>query len=146
MDSCELVPESGIRCGGVEIFFGKQRKDLRESLGWKPSGEGMWDDEDEYLLDDGREWLRLRFVDEKLCDIEFLAGSLRYQDIELHATVRRELEHQLENLGYSCKPTRWLAQGKDCAELHINIASRDDVGDHGDEIEWIITSRDFHTE
>jgi hypothetical protein len=146
MDNCELVPGSGIRTAGGDIFFGMQRKVLRERLGWKPTADTMWDDEDEYPLADGGEWLRLRFVDSKLCDIEVLGGHLQYRQIELMATRWKILEPQLAEYEYEFVDTEWLGEGKDCLDLQINIATHEDVGGDGDGIEWVIMSTDFQVE
>ncbi len=146
MDSCELVPGKGIRCGDAEIYFGMARKALREMLGWKPTAETLWDDEDEYMQADGEDWLRLRFLDGKLCDIEVLGGGLQHEGLELKSTSWSALEPALETLGHSLRKTQWLGEGKDCVALHVNIATHDDVGGDGDGIEWVITSSDFHNE
>ncbi|TCV92349.1 hypothetical protein EC912_10755 [Luteibacter rhizovicinus] len=146
MDNWELVPGRGIRRGDTTIFFGTQRKALHESLGGKPEGDSLWDDEDEYSLPNGDEWLRLRFMDGKLCDIEVLGGSLHHEGVELIDTTWPELEAALKNTGRQFEATQWLSEGHDCIDLQIVVASRQDIGEDGDGIAWLITSSDFKVE
>lgn len=145
MESCELVPGRGIRRGDTDIFFGTPRKKLREALGWKPAGDNMWEDEDEYPAN-GNDWLRLRFLDDALCDIEVLGGHLVHDGIELMATDIATLRAALKKQGMALEKTEWLAEGHDCVDLQIVVASKEDVGDVGDDMEWVITSRDFKVE
>lgn len=146
MEHCELVPGRGIRRDTTDIFFGMPRKKLRDALGWKAGGENMWDDEDEYSTPDGNDWLRLRFLDDKLCDIEVMGGNLVHEGIELVATTLPELRVALKKTGMALEKTQWLSEGHDCVDLQIVVASREDAGDVGDEIEWVITSSDFRVE
>ena len=148
MEQCELVPGRGIRHDTIEIFFGMPRAKLRQALGYQEprSGDSMWDDEDEYADRNGDEWLRLRFLDDKLCDIEFLGGHLVHEGIELFATDLESLRLALKRGGMALEKTEWLSEGHDCVDLQIVVASRDDAGDAGDEIAWVITSSDFRVE
>lgn len=146
MEHCELVPGRGIRRGDTDIFFGMPRKKLRDALGWKSGGENMWDDEDEYTDSAGTDWLRLRFLDDKLCDIEVIGGKLTHEGIELLATDMPALRAALKQSGMALEKTEWLSEGHDCVDLQIVVASREDVGDVGEEIEWVITSSDFRVE
>jgi hypothetical protein len=146
MEHCELVPGRGIRRGDTDIFFGMPRKKLRDTLGWKAGGENMWDDEDEYSDASGNDWLLLRFLDEKLCDIQILGGQLAHEGIELFATDIPALRAALKKGGMALEKTEWLSEGHDCVDLQIVVASREDAGDVGDEIEWVITSNDFRVE
>lgn len=147
MQQCELVPGRGIRLGNTDIFFGARRAALRQVLGYSaPQGDAMWDDEDEYTDASGADWLRLRFMDDKLCDIEVLGGSLVHQQVELKNTDIRTLTEQLHGLGMELEPTEWLAEGRDCIDLQIVVATRDDIGEVGDEVEWVTTSSDFRVE
>lgn len=148
MEQCELVPGRGIRCGKTEIFFGMPRARLRQELNHKApnAGESMWDDEDEYTGGDGAEWLRLRFLDDKLCDIEVLGGKLAHEGIELLDTDMPALRNALKASGMALEKTEWLTEGHDCIDLQIVVASREDTGDAGEEIAWVITSSDFRVE
>jgi len=145
MNHCELIPGRGIRHGDTEIFFRKSRSDMRKALG-KPT-ESLWDDEDEYEAH-GDEWLRLRYLDEKLCDIEVLGGSLVHDGIELKHTDFRKVRDALHNAGIKIDDeTEWLSEGRDCIDLQIVIATADDIGEPGgDRIAWVITSADFKVE
>jgi hypothetical protein len=145
--SWELIPRQGICQDEVEIFFGMARSTLRSAL--RPRFAALNShmiDEDDFETTDGGTLIRLRFVDDKLQDIEFLHGSLRYSGIELHDnTTRNEIEEQLGKLGLSFPDSTFLDEGKECSELGINIATREEVGgDKGDDrIEWVITSINF---
>jgi len=146
MEHCELIPGRGIRRGDTDIFFGAPRRKIRDALGWTSSGDSMWDDEDEYSTAAGDDWLRLRFLDEKLCDIEILGGRLTHEGIELFATDMPTLRSALKKTGMALEKTEWLSEGHDCVDLQVVVASKDDVGDVGPEIEWVITSSDFRVE
>jgi hypothetical protein len=146
MEHCELVPGRGIRRDTTDIFFGMPRKKLRDALGWKAGGENMWDDEDEYNTAAGDDWIRLRFLDDKLCDIEVMGGNLVHEGIELVATSLPELRAALKKAGMALEKTQWLSEGHDCVDLQIVVASKEDTGDVGEEIEWVITSSDFRVE
>lgn len=146
MEHCELIPGRGIRRGDTDIFFGMTRKKLRDALGWKSGGDNIWDDEDEYSDAEGSDWVRLRFLDDKLCDIEVMGGKLTHEGIDLLPTSMPALRAALKKGGMALEKTEWLSEGHDCVDLQIVVASKDDVGDAGDEIEWVITSSDFRVE
>jgi hypothetical protein len=146
MEHCELVPGRGIRRGDTDIFFGMPRKKIRDALGWKAPSENIWDDEDEYTDASGNEWLRLRFLDDKLCDVEVLHARLSHEGIELRDTTMPALRAALKQGGMALEKTEWLSEGHDCVDLQIVVASKEDTGDVGEEIEWVITSCDFHVE
>lgn len=146
MEHCELIPGRGIRRGDTDIFFGMTRKKLRDALGWKSGGDNIWDDEDEYSDTEGNDWVRLRFLDDKLCDIEVMGGKLTHEGIELLPTSMPALRAALKKGGMALEKTEWLSEGHDCVDLQIVVASKDDVGDAGEEIEWVITSSDFRVE
>ncbi|WP_036116491.1 MULTISPECIES: hypothetical protein [Luteibacter] len=146
MEHCELIPGRGIRRGDTDIFFGMTRKKLRDALGWKSGGDNIWDDEDEYSDAEGNDWVRLRFLDDKLCDIEVMGGQLTHEGIDLLPTSMPALRAALKKGGMALEKTEWLSEGHDCVDLQIVVASKDDIGDAGDEIEWVITSSDFRVE
>ncbi|KAF1007141.1 MAG: hypothetical protein GAK28_02112 [Luteibacter sp.] len=146
MEHCELIPGRGIRRGDTDIFFGMRRKALRDALGYKPASENMWDDEDEYADSHGNDWLLLRFLDDKLCDIEVRGGRLGHEGIELKDTNVHALKAALKKTGMDLEKTQWLSEGRDCVDLQVVVASQEDAGDVGDEIEWVIASSDFKVE
>jgi len=153
MEQCELIPGRGIRRGDTDIFFGMRRKALRDALGYKQAGDGMWDDEDEYADGDGHEWLLLRFLDDKLCDIEVRGGELSHDGIELKHTDMPRLHDDLERKGMALEKTEWLSEGHDCVDLQIVVASNRDIEEfddndrsNDDKIAWVITSSDFKVE
>jgi hypothetical protein len=62
----------------------------------------------------------------------------------LHAdTTLEEVRHFFGARGMTLRPTEWLGDGWDCVELHLNVASHEDVGGAGDEMEWVILSSLF---
>ena len=63
--------------------------------------------------------------------------------IELVATSLPELRAALKKAGMALEKTQWLSEGHDCVDLQIVVASKEDTGDVGEEIEWVITSADF---
>src|SRR5262245_13883925 len=128
--SWELIPGQGIRQDEAEIYFGMDRSALRSALGprFAPPISHMTD-EDDFETTDGRTLIRLRFDGDKLQDIEFLNGKLRYRGIELrNNTTRNEVEEQLARLGLGFQDSMFLDEGMECSELGINIATREDVG------------------
>lgn len=150
MEHCELIPGRGIRRGDTDIFFGMRRKSLRDALGHTPGADGMWEDEDEYADGAGDDWLLLRFLDDKLCDIEVRGGSLSHEGVELKDTVMPRLRADLDRKGMALEDTEWLSEGHDCVDLQVVVASEKDIEDFsddiGDRIAWVITSSDFKVE
>jgi hypothetical protein len=144
----ELIPKQGIRQDEVEIYFGMPRSTLRTSLRQRfGEPDSHMADEDDYESPDGATLIRLRFDGDKLQDIEFLRGSLRYRDIELYDNTRwSEVEERLGRSGLRFHESEFLGEGMECSELGINIATRAQVGgEKGDDrIEWIITSINFY--
>jgi hypothetical protein len=143
----ELVPKRGIRQNETEIFFGMTRSTLRAALRQR-FGEpaSHMSDEDDFESPDGGTLIRLRFDGDKLLDIEFLHGALRYRDVELcDNTTWNEIEDRLGGFGLSFHDSMFLDEGMECSELGINVATREQVGgDRGDDrIEWVITSTNF---
>lgn len=103
-------------------------------------------DEDDFVSRDGSTLIRVRYQDEAVWDIEFLSGILRYDDEDLHdQTTLDDVRQFLESKALALRPTEWLGEGWDCVPLGFNIASHEDVGGDGDEIEWVILSRAFQT-
>jgi len=140
----ELIPKRGIRHNETEIFFGMTRSTLRAELQQR-FGEpaSHMSDEDDFETPDGATLIRLRFDGDKLQDIEFLHGSLRYRGVELcDNTTWSEIEERLGGFGLSFHDSMFLDEGMECSELGINVATREQVGgDRGDDrIEWVITS------
>jgi hypothetical protein len=151
MHHYELIPGKGIRFGEIEIFFNKQRTELRAELGFdKKENEGIFDDEDEYGID-GEDGILLRFLGNKLCDIEVHGGRLVYDDIELKHTDIRKLQDALHNSGIALsEESEWLTEGRDCIDLQIVVATAGDADqvedDNYDRIAWVTTSVDFKVE
>jgi hypothetical protein len=142
----ELLPSIGIESGSTRLSFGMERQDVLAAMScdFLPPEPSNYIDEDDFLNEDGSTFIRVRYDGTKVRDIEFLGGSLRYQGIDLHSHATfSEIESQFESSGFTFRPTKWLGDGADCPELAINIATREDVGGDGEEIEWVILSRSF---
>lgn len=140
----KLVPHSGLESGSVRISFGLSRAEVRQLM---PSHlrlkeSSSFPNEQDYQSDDDSDWIRVRYNDNQVEDIELLQGALQFQELELFQTDLRRLKQQLLNRGLSLRPTRF-GDGYDCVSLGINIASHEDVGGDDDGIEWVILSRRF---
>jgi hypothetical protein len=142
----ELLPSVGIESGAIRLSFGMERQDLLAAMSsdFLPPEPSDYTDEDDFLKENRSTFIRVRYEGTRVRDIEFLGGTLRYQGIDLHSrTTFDEIERQFETLGFTFRPTEWLGDGADCPKLAINIATREDVGGDGDEIEWVILSSNF---
>jgi hypothetical protein len=138
----ELVPKKGIRHGQIELFLGMKRADA-----WAALADGYAlehrnsPNEDDFESKDGQTWIRLRYHGDKLQDVEFLRGDLQFSGLALHAHASwTALAPALEKLGYKFHGAEQLGGGHECTELGVNIATHEDVGGDGDEIEWVIVA------
>ena len=142
-----LHPFDGIETDGIKISLGTPRGLLRESMASRfqpPKTNDAYPDEDDFVSQDGSTFIRVRYEHDAVWDIEFLQGTLRHDEVDLHAqTTLDEVRRYFTSKATSLRPTEWLGDGWDCVSLGINIASREDVGGDGDEIEWVILSRAF---
>jgi hypothetical protein len=136
----ELLPNRGIRIGETEIVVGAPRTKVRQALAqhFPPPANRRRPSEDQYARDDRKAFLRYDDND-TLEEIMCINGSLCLDGLELHDTTLTELVPRLEALGYTITAPRYYADGQDCPELGINIATREDVGgdEDDDEIEWV---------
>lgn len=136
----ELLPHRGIRIGATEIVVGAPRAEVRQALAqhFSPPTNQRRPSEDQYANSDKKIFLRYDDAD-TLEEIMCINGSLRLGEVELHDTTLAELSSHFEALGYTITEPEYYADGQDCPELGINIATHEDVGgDEGDdEIEWI---------
>lgn len=143
-----LVPFKGIESGNIRISFGQSRTSVRELLAadfQAPRKNESYPDEDDFITPDDSTFIRIRYDQgDTVRDIEFLAGTLRHQGVDLHDhTTLKSFERYLSSIGGTFRPTKWLGDGWDCVLLGLNVASHEDVGGDGDEIEWVIVSRAF---
>jgi hypothetical protein len=143
----EFVPFEGIISKQIAITLGQSRELLRKLAvplfsPLEPNSD--YPDEDDFITVDGTTFIRVRYQDDTVRDIEFLAGQLRYKGFEMHdrATLK-EVQKFLSSQNHSLRKTSWLGDGLDCVSLGINIACHDDIGGDGDGIEWVILSRNF---
>lgn len=143
----EFVPFEGIKSKQIAITLGQSRELLRKLAvplfsPLEPNSD--YPDEDDFITLDGTTFIRVRYQDDTVRDIEFLSGQLRYKGFEMHdrATLK-EVQKFLSSQNHSLRKTSWLGDGLDCVSLGINIACHDDVGGDGDGIEWVILSRNF---
>jgi hypothetical protein len=143
----EFVPFEGLTSQQLTITLGQSRKLLRKIAAsvfspLVPNAE--YPDEDDFITLDGSTFIRVRYQNDTVRDIEFLSGQLRYKGVELHhqATLKG-VRRFLKSENHSLRPTQWLGDGRDCVALGINIACHEDIGGDGDGIEWVILSRNF---
>ncbi len=143
----QLVPRQGIACGTLKVSMGQEREALRKSMlaaHFLPPKPSRYPDEDDFRAADKSTFIRVRYNGSKVQDIEFLAGSLKYQGVELHRnTTFAKVKRQFKSMKLTLRDTKWLGDGQDCPELAINIATHEDVGGDGDGIEWVILSSNF---
>ena len=83
----EFVPFEGIKSRQLAITLGQSRKLLRklaapEFSSLEPNSE--YPDEDDFITLDGATFIRVRYQDDTVRDIESLSGSLRYKGVELY--------------------------------------------------------------
>jgi hypothetical protein len=142
----QLIPGVGIQSGAIKISFGQERAALGKlmSTGFLPA-KSYAADEDDFLTRDQSTLIRVRYHGTQVEDIELLRGTLQYQGIDLHAnTTFAKIKKEFAAKNWTFRETTWLGDGKDCPELKINIATHEDVGGDGDEIEWVILGKDFN--
>ncbi|XVU21525.1 hypothetical protein ACQPZJ_30155 [Actinoplanes sp. CA-054009] len=132
----ELVPHEGLRSGDVEVRLRTSREELRAALAGRfgaPDENRPFEDQ----FTNEETTLFLRYDGGLLTSILFIAGSLRYDGIELYDTTFGVLEPALTARGLELKDPVEFTDGMDVPELGVNIATREDVGSDGDEIEWV---------
>lgn len=141
----QLIPKKGITTNELSISFDDQRTALREALGksYSLSTSQNFPDEDDFQREGI--YIRVRYNDDdRVKDIEFLGGDLFYQDISIHdGTTFEKIESAFAEKGLTFRDTQWFGDGKDCVELEISIATREEVGGDSSEIEWVILSNDL---
>jgi len=133
----ELLPHRGISTGRIQIVVGSARADNRRAMaGLFPPPENRRDNEDQYLSDENT--IFLRYDDDILNVIMFIKGRLSFDGLELHDTTWEHLAPELNARGFTINTEpKYFADGVDCPELGINIATWEDVGGDGDGIEWV---------
>jgi hypothetical protein len=134
----ELLPRRGIRIGKTEIIIGAPRAEVRQALSQHFSypTSPRRPTEDQYERGERKVFMRYDDAD-TLEEIMCVSGSLCLGELELHETTWTELAARLKACGYTITEPLYYADGQDCQELGINIATRDDLGGDGDEIEWV---------
>jgi hypothetical protein len=142
-----FIPRKGFAHGNFEVSFGCGRDELRALLKptfSTPESNSSYPDEDDFHSNDGTTFIRVRYKDKAVKDVEFLSGFLSYEGIQLHGSTNlTAVREAFEALGHTFRPTQWLGDGSDCESLGFNIASREDIGGDDDAIEWFIISHDF---
>ncbi|MFG1994282.1 hypothetical protein ACGFJ7_30350 [Actinoplanes sp. NPDC048988] len=132
----ELVPHQGLRSGDVEVLLRTGRDRLRAALAGRfgaPDENRPYEDQ----FSNEHTTLFLRYDDGLLTSILFIAGSLQYDGIELYDTTFGTLEPALTARGFELREPVEFTDGMDVPGLGVNIATREDVGSDGDEIEWV---------
>lgn len=141
-----LLPNKGIVKNEIELLFGQTREEVRKKLDAESLtlAKNNFPDEDDFFSADKSTHIRVRYADELVQDIEFLSGSLFYQDIQLHHnTTRSQIQEKLAEHELYFEEPIWLSDGQECEALGINIATSEDVGGDSDKIEWVILSSTF---
>ena len=110
--SWQLVPRQGITCGALQVSLGQEREALRKAMGaagFVPPKPGRYPDEDDFLTADKSTFIRVRYDGSKVQDIEFLAGTLKYQGVDLHRnTSFAKLKRQFKAMKLGLRDTKWL--------------------------------------
>lgn len=142
----ELIPKRGITTSELSISFGDKRIDLRNILENYYSCETPKNFQDEDDFKSENTYIRVRYdTDDRVKDIEFLTGNLFYKGVPIHdGTTFEKIEVAFSKLGLTFRDTEWFGEGKDCVDLEVSIATREEVGGDGGEIEWVILSSDLH--
>jgi hypothetical protein len=105
-----------------------------------PAPRTRRESEDQYTSDTT---LFLRYDNDTLNVIMFIDGRLAYNGLELHDTRWAVLAPALTERGLTINDAPvYFTEGVDCPELGVNIATQEEVGGDGDEIEWISLWRD----
>ena len=140
-----LVPKKGIEQGPLKIVFEMSRSEVRDLLKAEFGDlESNFDDEDDFHHPHDGTFLRIRYANSIVQDIEFLEGSLSYEGVKLSGGVSwPEVERGLAALGNKFRETEWLGDGYDCLPLAVNIATHEQIGGDGGGIEWGIMSSMF---
>lgn len=143
----DFVPFEGISNDAFAITFGQTRARVRQCMSSAFSPlvpNASYSDEDDFITPDRTTFIRVRYRDDAIRDIEFLSGRLQYKGVDLHDGATLEgLRLFLESENAPLRPTEWLGDGLDCVSLGSNIATHEDVGGDGDGVEWVILSSDF---
>jgi hypothetical protein len=135
--SWQLLPFEGVVFNSSESRFmlGQSRDEMRREHRYqRPLNTGRFPDEDSYPNEAGNAWIRVSFSDASntLTEIEFLAGSLKYADIELSATSFSTLEQRFIESGYGLQEADCYSyMGQD---LGINVGISYLVGGDDDSI------------
>lgn len=130
----------------LQIFFGMNRQEIRKLLADvfpKPEKKNF-PDEDDFVSKKGKKFVRLSYDEnDKLVSILVIEGRVQYQNIELkEGTTMPKIIKQLEKINISAQDPEY-ADGYDFPQLGINIATHEDVGGDGDEIEYVSLTKDF---
>lgn len=143
----EFVPFEGLVSKSLTITLGQSRELLRMRAAsvFRPlEPNPNYPNEDDFITHDGETFVRVRYQDDTVRDIEFLSGKLRYKGFELHdQAMLNSVRRFLESENHALRKTQWLGDGYDCVTLGINVASHEEIGGDGDGIEWVILSRNF---
>jgi hypothetical protein len=132
----ELIPHRGIRQGSTEILLGTAREDNRTLMSALSLTRVNPRDGEDQFRGDGI-MIFLRYGGDALDQIMFIHGHLSHDGLELHETRWSELEPALAARGCTFQEPEHYADGIDCPELGVNIATWEDVGGDGDGIEWV---------
>ncbi|TWT72895.1 hypothetical protein [Allorhodopirellula solitaria] len=147
MTEWTLKPQRGIERGALAIHFGMSRSAVRERMRDAfPPPQSHFETEDDFEHETDGSWIRVRYDDVGVQDIEFLGGLLAYNGVMLFGGNEwPSLQQDLTAAGNTLRDTKWLGDGHDCLPLAVNIATHEEVGGDGDGIEWVIMSTQFES-
>ena len=138
----EFIPNKGIRCESVELFFGKARDSIRKLMGneeqYNFSRSSIEDSYENYQ--NTRTWIRLTYTEnDKLNEIEFLDGTLKLDEIEIIGYNKNSIQLISELTNMNFKLTRredyWI-----CEKSKFTFSNSEDMGGDSDECVYFYTA------
>ena len=143
----QFIPDKGIQCDDVEIFFGMDRWEIRIKLNNEHEfNYSRFETEDSYQeYQNSGTWFRLGYNDNNLLqEIEFLEGRLSMSKIIILGS-RQSLQSILKNFskeGFSFYKLEY-DNGWLCEALKCTLASAQEMGGDSDECSYFYVSADI---
>jgi hypothetical protein len=122
-----------------DLLFGTHRAQLRERFNYSPGvNKGRFEAEDSYdsFLGDNTQWFRLGFDNDKLFEIEVLAGEVVFDNIVIRAgTDLNAVLNKMAEKGYRFKEWDY---GFINHEIKIDLGDSEKNGGQANLIYWIL--------
>lgn len=143
----EFVPNKGIKCQSVALFFKSKRSEICSLMGNEQEFNfALLENEDSYKeFQNSDTWIKL-FYDksDELKEIEFLQGKLRIKDISMIGEGKNvfQLMRELEGLGFNLirkENNYWLD-----AKNKFTISSSEDMGGDSTECVYLYNAYDIN--